>query len=281
MPITAQAGTLKIEKFTQPIKLTNKISQPINLSFATQGNWKLLVETLDSRIINQDNPNYSIPITRLELAELGGHPISNFDTGKTIEIKSGNMSGVNNINLALNAIIQDCDRPGNYVADVKFTLIGENATTAEDIYCFRFRQEEIASISFSNKTTNLLINKENLLQKNSSQNLSSPLGLYISSNKDWKLYIKKLPDSKDATLSYFVRVLGGDQSVKCNATNEYIAMTDNSILLASGKSTINDVTSCLNKKLINIDYMIKGPENKFIPAGSCSEEFEYRLETED
>jgi len=283
----AQAGTLKIERFSMPIKFANKISQPINLSFAAEGSWRLLVEPLDCQIRNQDNPNYSIPITRMELAESGGAPIANFDSGKIIEIKSGGLNsinainGINNINLALNIKSCDCDRPGNYIADVKFTLIGQNVSPAEDIYSLRYKQDEIASIVFSNRITNLSVDKSKILKKGSTQNLTTPLGLYISSNKNWKLYIRKASASKDTTLSYFVKVLGGEQSVNCNMTNEYIPLKENQILLASGKATINDSMNCLDKKLINIDYQIKGPEDKFISSGSRSEEFEYRLETED
>jgi len=278
---SADAISLKVEKFSSPIKLANKVSQPINLSFTAEGNWKLLVEALDSQVRNQDNPNYSIPITRLELAALGGNPIAYFDAGKVIEIKSGGSVGINNINLALNVISHDCDRPGNYVADVKFTIIGQNAATSEDIYSFRFRQEEIASIVFSNRVLNLSIDKSKILQKGSKQNLPMPLGMYISSNKNWKLYVRKIPDSKNTELSYSVKVLGGDQAINFNTTNEYIPMNENPILLASGKSTINDTMNCLDKKLINIDYQVKGPDDKFISSGSKSEDFEYRLETED
>jgi len=261
LQIETQATSLRVEKFSMPIKLANKISQPLSLSFSAEGNWRLLAQVMDSRITNQDNPSYSIPTTRLELAQLGGTPISNFDTGKVIEIKSGDVNGSNNMNLALNMINFDCDRPGNYVADVKFTLIGQNNTVAEDIYSFRFTKDEISSIDFSNKITRLSLDKDKILQKGSTQNLSCPLGLYVCSNKDWKLFVRRIPNSKDKTLSYFIKVLGGDQSVNCNATNEYIHMTENPLLVATGKCTINDSMNCLDKKLINIDYQIKGPDD--------------------
>lgn len=279
--LAAQATSLRVDRFSMPIILANKISQPLSLSFTAEGNWKLLVEVMDSQIRNQDNPSYSIPTTRLELAQLGGTPISNFDTGKVIEVKSGDINGTNNLNLALNMINFDSDRPGNYVVDVKFTLVSQNNTVAEDIYSFRFTKDEICSIDFSNRVTRLALEKDKILQKNSIQNLSTPLGLYVTSNKDWKLFLRRIPNSKDTTLTYFFKVLGGDQSVNCNMTNEYIHLTETPILIASGKCTINDVMNCLDKKLINIDYQIKGPEDKFIPAGSRSEEFEYSLETDD
>ena len=278
--IPARAVSLRVEKFSMPINFSNKISQPLNLAFSAEGNWRLLVEVMDSQIRNQDNLSYSIPVTRLELAQLGGTPISNFDVGKVIEIKSGDIVGAN-LNLALNMINFDCDRPGNYVADVKFTLVGQDSSIAEDIYSFRFTKDEICSIDFSNRVTRLSLEKDKILQKGSTQNLSSPLGLYISSNKDWKLFVRRISGTKDTTLDYFFKVLGGDQSINCNMTNEYIHMTEDPILVATGKSTINDSMNCLEKKLINIDYQIKGPQDKFIPAGSRSEEFEYSLETED
>lgn len=280
--IVVYADTLKVEKFSTPIKIANKISQPVNISFATSGKWKLFVESMDSQIHNQENPGYSIPITRLELAELGGRVISNFDTGKVLEATSGIIGGVNSVNIALNSIIFDSDRAGDYIADLKFTLKNlDNNTTTEEFYNFRFTQDEIAKIDFTNKVVNLKLDKDKILQKNSSQNLLTPVGLYVSSNKDWKLYIRSLADNKDKNLRYFMKVLGGDPSINYNLTSDYIPITENTIFIASGKATTNNTLNYLDKKLINIDYMVKGPEDKFIKAGSKSTEFEYRLETEN
>lgn len=282
---SVNASTLKIEKFVQPIKLANKISQPISLSFVADGNWRLLVEAMESRINNQDNPNYSLPVSRMELTELNGTPISNFGVGKVIEINNrgliGVNGGVNNLNFAINTNCFDSDRPGNYSTDIKFTLIDNSSNISEDFYNLRFTKDEISSIDFSNKFLKLSMDKNRILQKNCSQNLPTPLSLYVSSNKNWKLYINKPSSSKDKELTYFVRVLGGDSAINCNLTVDYIQLSEKSVLLASGKATINEVMNNLDKKTINIDYLIKGPENKFISAGSRSEEFEYRLETED
>jgi hypothetical protein len=265
-----------------PLKILNKVSQPINLSFAATGDWKIIVEALDGQVRNLDHPNYTLPITRLEIGDVSGTPISHFEIGRTYEIKNGGTLGVNNLNLALNLILFDGDYPGNYVADVKFTLLDKNAIVAEDVFTLRIMQDEIASIDFSKSLVNLSIDKDKVLANNSSQNLPMPLGLYISSNKDWKLYIRKINNSADKTFKYFVKILpSGDSSINCNSTNEYIAMQESPILLASGKATINQMMSTLDKKLLNIDYKIQGPENNFIPAGSKSEEFEYRLETEN
>lgn len=275
------AGTLTVQSFASPIKLANKISQPISINFATDGAWKLLVESLDNRAVNQDNPRYFIPMTKVELAEVGGNPISNFDLGKTIEIKNGETYGINNFNLALNAALSDNDRPGSYVADIKFTLFNKNAVVAEEIFCFRFRQEEISSIEFSQKVINLQMDKEKVLEKNCSQNIPNPLGIYIRSNKDWKLYMSRVSFSKDSGINYYFKVLGGDSSITLNSTNDYIFLNSTPILVASGKSTINESMNYLDRKLINIDYKVKGPENDLLPVGSFSEDFEYRLVTED
>lgn len=281
MQLSAIGETLKVEKMCNPICIANKVSQPVNLSFITQGNWKLLAESVDSQIVNQDNPAFSLPITRLELAELNGLPISNFGTGKVLEVKNGGTLGVNNLNLALNVLSSDSDRPGNYTACIKFTLLDQNSTATERIYNLRFVKNEISSIDFPNRMVRLSLNKDKILQKNSSQNLPFPFGVYVKSNKDWKLYIRRIGSSQEKELNYFVKVIGGDQDINCNITNEYVSITENPILLASGKATINDMMNCLDRKLINIDYMVKGPENKFISAGVKTEDFEYRLETEN
>lgn len=280
--LIASASTIKVEKFSMPVKIPNKISQQIFINFSPEGNWKILVESLESQINNIDNPSHNLPISRLELAEMNGTPITRFDVGKVCELKSGSASGMNNLNLALNAVNFDSDPPGNYIADIKFTLLNDNSVVAEDVFCFRFLQDTIASIDFSRRAVNLKLDKDKILRKNSSQSLPMPVGVYVSSNKNWKLYVRDTATSQNQNLKYFVKVLSAfDSSITCNQSNDYIPLQNIPILLASGKSTINNMSNSLEKKLINIDYMVKGPEDKFIPAGSTSEEFEYRLETEE
>ena len=280
--ITFASGNLQIQKFSTPIKIPNKISQPINVTFATDGNWKLFAEPLDPQIRNIDNPNYTLPITRLEVSQIGGAPISHFDMGKSYEIKNGISAGVENLNLALNVINYDADYPGSYVTDIKFTLMNNDSVVSEEIYTLRFNQETISSIDFSNRNINLKLEKEKILQKNSSQNLLTPFGVYVASNKNWKLFLKGTPTDANKNLRYFVKTVNGsDGSVECLQSNEYIQMTPNQILLAKGKSTINQNTNSLDKKIVNIDYLVKGPEDNFIPAGTTTEQFEYILETED
>lgn len=277
MPV--RAGPLRVTNFSSPTVFANRISQPINIIFSSEGNWKLLVQPIENRIFNQNN-NYSLPISRLELAELGGNPIVNFDVGKIIELKSGTSCGINNLNLALNLTTFDNDRPGYYLTDIKFTLIDKNSIVAEDIYNLGFMKKEISSIEFANRITNISIDKDKVLQKNFTQHISNPIGLYVSSNKDWKLYVRKMY-GKTNTYSYLVKVLGADPAIKCNSCGDYVLLNDNPVLLASGKATINDTMNKLDKMFINIDYLIKGPEDKIVPAGSCTEEFEYKLETEN
>lgn len=279
LTLPVMAGSLRVTNFSSPISFANKVSQPINIIFSSQGNWKILVQAIEPQVFNQ-NSNYSLPITRLELAELGGNPIVTFDVGKIIELKSGTSCGINNLNLALNLTTFDNDRPGYYITGIKFTLIDKNSVVAEDIYNLGFMKNEISSIEFANRVTNVSIDKDKILLKNFTQRLSNPVGVYVSSNKDWKLYVKKMY-GKTNTYSYLVKVLGADPSIKCNSSGDYVLLNDNSVLLASGKATTNDTMNRLDKRFINIDYMIKSPENKIVPAGSCTEEFEYKLETEN
>lgn len=278
---SVKANVLKIDKFSMPVKMGNRISQPVNITFAANGKWRLLVQPLENKVCNQDAPNYSIPIQRLELAELGGRVISNFDIGKVMEVRTGVSAGLNSVNVSLNALTYDSDKPGSYTADIKFTLINETGVTSEEIYNFRFTQNEIAKIDFTNKIVNLKLSKDKILQKNSSQNLDTPIGLYVTSNKNWKLYIRDVSNAKNNDLKYFVRVMSGDRTINCRLNNEHILIGTTPILLASGPSTINSSINSLDKKLIHVDYMIRGPTDKFIKAGSTSNEFEYRLETEN
>ena len=56
--LSANAGMIKVEGFSTPQKFANKISQPLNLIFAAEGKWKILIENLDGKILNIDNPIY-------------------------------------------------------------------------------------------------------------------------------------------------------------------------------------------------------------------------------
>jgi hypothetical protein len=275
------AGGIKVEQFASPIKLANRVSQPINLTLATNGRWRLLIQALEPQIYNQGKYNYAIPITRMELAEASGVPISNFSAGKIIEINSSQLNGMNSINLALNVATYDNDRPGFYSTDIKFSLIDESNTVTEAVYNLRFTKDEICSLDFSNQILNLKLDKDKILQNGFTQHLQNHLMVYVKSNKDWKLYIKKQPNSKNNVLTYSVKPLYADNSINLNQANDYTLMKDNSVLLASGKATFNDSIQSLDKKLINIDYMVKGPDNSFIPAGRQSEDFQYILQTED
>jgi hypothetical protein len=278
----ADASNLQIEKISQPIKIPNKISQPITISFAANGHWRLLAEPLDSLIRNVNNPNFTLPVTRLEVAQMGGIPLAHLDTGRACEVLSGNDVGLKNLNLALNVINFDTDYPGSYISDIKFTVVNDDSTVAEDIYTLRFNQDTIATIDFSNRNPFLQLSKENILKKNGTQSLETPFSVYICSNKDWKLYLKGVPTDTNKDIRYFFKVMGAsDNTITTNQTAEFIPMQDNQIFVASGKSTINTATNTLDKKAININYQVKGPEDRFIPAGTKTEEFEYRLETED
>lgn len=279
--LPAQATGIKVDTFSMPIKTANRIFQPLNILVSSDGAWKLFIESLGNQIRNQDNPNYFIPLTRLELTASGGSPIAQFSAGKIIEVNNSSVMGLNNLNLALNLLSLDCDRAGHYLLDIKFTLVDGNSGTSECVYTFQFDKDEVSAIDFSQRNLKLSLDKNKILRKNSSQNLGTPLSVYVSSNKNWKLYIRKTTDENNKGVHTLVKVLGGDNSINCITTNEYIPMTNNPILLASGKATINQNTNSLERKLINIDYLVKGPENNFIPAGSVTEAFEYRLQTED
>src|SRR5574344_929352 len=97
----AIAGTIKIDRFSPPINLENRILQPLNINILSEGNWKIQLQPLENRIIHQDNPNYSIPITRLELQQQNGIPVINFNAGKVYEINSFQNNNSNNVNLSI------------------------------------------------------------------------------------------------------------------------------------------------------------------------------------
>src|SRR5574344_1628553 len=273
------AGYLKINSFSQPIKTNNKISQQLNINLSASNNYKLYAQALDNKIYCQNKDNYSIPIERLEILDSRGLPISNFILGKNIQIPQQNSN--DNIILNLNLSTFDNDRVGFYSTDIKFTLIDSNNTMSEAVYNFRFNKEEISSIEFSEPTINLKLDKDMILKKKAEQHLLNPLVVYIKSNKNWKLYIRKIPNT-EKKLTYYIKPIFADTSVKLHQSSEYIPLKDSeSILIASGKATFNDTLKTLDKRIINTDYLVKGPNDKYIEAGKKFENFQYILETED
>lgn len=125
------------------------------------------------------------------------------------------------------------------------------------------------------------MDKENILQKNTQQNLKMPLILYITSNKDWKLYVKRNTNDINANLKItpYIKIISADKTINPNLSTNFTILNSDEMLVASGKATFNDLIKKLDKQFINLDYLIKGPKDTFLKSGSKLEEFEYRLET--
>ncbi len=277
------ANNLHFEKVSQSQKFGNKIMQQVNLSFYSNSPWKLYAQVLDWNIQNQTDPNYFIPLSRFEISNLGQMPFSNFENSKQVEIKSSeNSLGMNNLNFNFAINTQDIDRPGFYCCDIKFTLVDNNQNIiAQNIYNYNFEIDEIAKIEFSNSLVNLKVDKENILQKNTQQNLKMPLTLYITSNKDWKLYVKRNTNDINANLKItpYIKIISANKTINQNLSTNFTILNSDEVLVASGKATFNNSIKKLDKQFINLDYLIKGPKDTFLKSGSKLEEFEYRLET--
>lgn len=277
------ANNLHFEKVSQSQKFGNKIMQQVNLSFYSNSPWKLYAQVLDLNIQNQTDPNYFIPLSRFEISNLGQMPFSNFENSKQVEIKSSeNSFGMNNLNFNFAINVQDIDRPGFYTCDIKFTLVDNNQNIiAQNIYNYNFEIDEIAKIEFSNSLINLKVDKENILQKNTQQNLKMPLTLYITSNKDWKLYVKRNNNdiNNNLKITPYIKIISADKTINPNLSTNFTILNTDEMLVASGKATFNDLIKKLDKQFINLDYLIKGPKDTFLKSGSKLEEFEYRLET--
>ena len=108
-----------------------------------------------------------------------------------------------------------------------------------------------------------------------------PLTLYITSNKDWRLYVKRNSNDINDNLKItpFIKVLNATNEINTYLKNNFTILNNDEILIASGKATFNDALKKLDKQYINLDYLICGPKDKFLKPGSKLEEFEYRLET--
>ncbi|OLA94431.1 MAG: hypothetical protein BHW64_03870 [Candidatus Melainabacteria bacterium LEY3_CP_29_8] len=277
------ADNLHFEKISQSQKFGNKIMQQVNLSFYSNSPWKLYAQVLDLNIQNQTNPNYFIPLSRFEISNLGQLPFSNFENSKQIEIKNSDTNvGMNNLNFNFAINTQDIDRPGFYTCDIKFTLVDNNQNIiAQNIYNYNFEIDEIAKIEFSNPLINLPIDKDKILQKNTQQNLKMPLTIYVTSNKDWKLYVKRKTNDIDDNLKItpYIKIISAANSINPNLSTNFTILNNDEVLVASGKATFNDSIRKLDKQFINLDYLIKGPKDTFLKSGSKLEEFEYRLET--
>jgi hypothetical protein len=150
-----------------------------------------------------------------------------------------------------------------------------------EVYNLRFQKEEISSIEFSENPTRLELDKEKILKKGVTQNISTPLTVSIKSNKNWKLYLQKTNINPASKVTYYIKPLYADASITLNNSSSYTKMDNNTYLIASGKATFNDNSNTLDKKFLTMSYMIKGPENELLPVGSESNLFQYSLKTED
>ncbi|MCI1272904.1 MAG: hypothetical protein LKG27_00520 [Clostridiaceae bacterium] len=276
------ATQLTITPIGTPTGFSNKISQSINLAIDADSNWRMEVYILSPEIINQNNFAYSLPINRLEITKANGTPIILFNSGiKVAKINSNDIGGVNNFNLSLNTTTFENDRPGYYSTEICFVLIDKGHKMDLEVYNLRFQKEEISSIEFSENPTRLELDKEKILKKGVTQNISTPLTVSIKSNKNWKLYLQKTNINPASKVTYYIKPLYADASITLNNSSSYTKMDNNTYLIASGKATFNDNSNTLDKKFLTMSYMIKGPENELLPVGSESNLFQYSLKTED
>lgn len=275
------AGTISVNAYNAPTVFSNKILQTVNVSIVANKFWRLTVYPISKQIDNQSNSNYSLPLSRLELTDAGGNPMVTFGGGKVGNYDSYKTNGLNNFNLNFNITTSENDRPGSYLIGLEFILFDSQGHQSEAYFPLRFQKEEIAFVDFSEQVTHLQLDKDKILQKGVTQDLVTPLSVYVKSNKNWKLYIKRatvLPNSK---VTYYTKPLSADNSITLNNTDIYTKMDNNTYLIARGSATFNNFTNTLDKKIINMDYMVKGPEDDFLQVGSESNDFQYILETED
>lgn len=166
-PQCSIAMNLNIDKYAQSVKTHNKVIQPLTMNFVANGPWKLVVSSLDSNFRNIDNSTNSIPLSRLEIAQLNGIPLFKMEPGREYEIQNSQNSGNISLNFILNIALFDSDYPGAYLSDLKFTLINtlDNSIIGEDIYNLRFLQDSIAKIEFQTNNLTLELSKDKILKK--------------------------------------------------------------------------------------------------------------------
>src|SRR5574344_2590994 len=257
-PVTFCAG-IQVTQFFPANSSSERITIPVNISLLAQGNWILQILPLEQYIFNQNG--YRMPITNFSLFVLGKSQETIFSQNTPIQILSSQVYGMNNINLMFSLKPQENYRAGNYSTDIKITLIDSNHVVTEKVFNLKFSIPEKSYISFSNQTLRLSMEKSKILQKKSEQHLVSPLVVYVKSNSNWKLYIKKTGNTENSKLKFQIKPLSADEGIVLYK-NDYVQMTDtNTELLASGKATFNDLNQSLDTKSINIDYKINGPEN--------------------
>lgn len=278
---TMSANSLEVEKFGLLTKSGDKLRQPIKVTFATSSPWKMTVRAIEPRISNLDKSSKTLPVTRLDISETSGLPLVNLDISRSYRLKQGNTTGQQSLDLYVNTLSYDGDYPGNYSVDLAFTIEQNNGNTEERIFTFRFNQPEVSSVQFDQANLNLSVSKDKVL-KNCQENLRNPFSIYIKSNKDWKLYLIGRKNDEKNVLSYHYKVVGvSDSTVNYTNCGEYLPMKDTKMLIAEGKSTLNEASHQLMSKVINMDYLVKGANGGIIPSGSISADFEYILETEE
>lgn len=274
--VNVNAATITINPNLLPIESGNTISQPVNVTISGASNWYINVVTIGD--IYNTTGSY-IPLSHVNIFGQDGTLISNLLNSYYIPYPM-NKVGSNNFNLNFSLTTDDSDRPGIYSKYIAINLYDNGNLADIAFFNLKFNKNEISSVEFSENTTRLSLDKDKILQKGVTQDLNTPLTVYVKSNKDWKLYIRKSTITPNSKITLYIKTMTSDSSIKLDNASGYTKMDTNTYLIASGKATFNDTTRILDKKFITMDYMVKGPDNEFLPVGSESDNIQYILETE-
>lgn len=271
----AHAADLNVASCT-PAQYINKTTlQNIKIDFECNGDWKIILMPLNQIFFNTLNTNKTIPINRLSVKDNKEIEQKDLQPEKLLIIAQGNDFGHKTLNFTLKIINFDSDYPGDYLGDLKFTLV-TNTGEIDRIYALRFNQPLIQDLKSDEQLLNVNIQEDDVFKKAQTHYLTHPTTLYVKSNKEWKLCLVA-PKTND-NLKYFLKIISKPENSQSNFDKEYLELQDNQLTLLSGKETLDKQTGQLKSQIVRINYMIKTPQNEFLESGHIQKPIEYCLD---
>lgn len=249
--------------------------QDINISFVCEGNWKIILTPLNQYFMNTLNPEKIIYINRLTVKDDKENYIENLQPSRSVVVAQGVNSGQTSINRVLKIINFDADYPGDYIGDLKFTLVTDKGEL-DRIYTLRFNQPVIQNLKSDEQQLNINVQEEDVFKKGASHYISHPETVYIESNREWKLYLYS-PKTND-NFKYFFKLVSKSESIISPYDKDFQELKEDRIIIASGKATVDGVSSKLKAQAVKINYMIKSPQDDYLESGQFQRPVEYSLD---
>ncbi|EKE03775.1 MAG: hypothetical protein ACD_20C00152G0002 [uncultured bacterium] len=265
---------IKVSSLGSVIKSGNTTIQNISLNFITDSSWQILVSPVDACLRNSYYPAKNVSLERLLIENNRGVQLNLPKLNKPVILDSGTETGSINRQYILRYKNSDADYPGLYTGSLQFTLISGSGTEM-DIYSLSIEQPVEQKIIAESNIVNLDIKSTNILKKGFMQESELPTKLYVRSNTEWKLVLKKNNYNDFINLKF--KVLSVPDNCRTQYNSDYFDLPNGNFVIMEGNPTLDASGKGVEAKMLEINYQIKTKDGQILPAGPFQFDAYYTL----